>query len=274
MLSLKNIQLIRDKSKHIPNNLTDRSISMLITFSDIISQSSSEDRFIQVFKNIYSEQEKLLIEAHRTMLLACYRNPDLAPKITGKSIKSVATSWLKKYSHGLKSRISQRISKPPGTVPDPIVDIIISTRLSEISIEQVKQIKYAHRLSMSAENILGLLLEEFLSEHLSRYGWHCCWGEVVRYVDFCNVDGSLLQVKNRSNSENSSSSKVRKNLPIEKWHRIDAETGSDRWSYFNEIYGTDSFSEQSFINFVRRVLTENPQALALDSDNPWKSRSE
>jgi hypothetical protein len=40
-----------------------------------------------------------------------------------------------------------------------------------------------NRLPMSAENILGLLLEEFLAEQLADYGWFCGWGEVIRHVD-------------------------------------------------------------------------------------------
>jgi len=127
---------------------------------------------------------------------------------------------------------------------------------------------------MSAENIQGLLLEEFLAEQLADYGWYCCWGESVRHVDFCNIDGSLLQVKNRSNSENSSSSRVRINQPIEKWYRVDARTGSYRWSYFNDKYNTNRFSEENFVIFVQQVLTRNPDALAIEINNPWKDLSD
>ncbi|BAU44747.1 SinI family restriction endonuclease [Leptolyngbya sp. O-77] len=150
---------------------------------------------------------------------------------------------------------------------------IINARLPGLTTEQLEQIKYAHRLSMSAENIQGLLLEEFLAEQLADYGWYCCWGESVRHVDFCNVDGSLLQVKNRSNSENSSSSRVRINRPIEKWYRVDARTGSYRWSYFNDKYSTDRFSEENFVTFVQRILSANPNALAIELNNPWQDLS-
>jgi hypothetical protein len=145
--------------------------------------------------------------------------------------------------------------------------------LTGLAAEHLEQIKYAHRLSMSAENIQGLLLEEFLAEQLADYGWYCCWGESIRHVDFCNLDGSLLQVKNRSDSENSSSSRVRINQPIEKWYRSDARTGFYRWSYFNEKYDTDRFSEESFIAFVQQVLLDNPDALAVETSNPWQDLS-
>jgi hypothetical protein len=186
---------------------------------------------------------------------------------------AIALKWLKRYRKGFENRIFQRFSKPPGTVADSIVSTIIQARLTDLTSEHLEQIKYAHRLSMSAENIQGLLLEEFLAERLGEYGWHCCWGEVVRHVDFCHDDGSLLQIKNRSNSENSSSSRVRLNQPIEKWFRVDAKTGQYQWSYFKKKYNDDRFSEAQFIEFVRRVLQSNPDALAIESNTPWQQYS-
>jgi hypothetical protein len=246
---------------------------MPVNFEQIIEEAGTEAKFLQIFQNAFEQQDQKLSEAHRTILTVCYRNPDLAPSPKSKKIKTteeLAWAWLREYRNGFTSRISQRISKPPTTVADPIVSTIIVAKLKELTIEQLEQINYAHRLSMSAENILGLLLEEFLAEQLADYGWYCCWGESVKHVDFCNVDGSLLQVKNRSNSENSSSSKVRTDRPIEKWYRVNANNGQYRWLQLNEKYETDRFSEESFILFVQRVLASNPAALAVESGNPWQ----
>ncbi|MCY7283030.1 MAG: SinI family restriction endonuclease [Cyanobacteria bacterium CAN_BIN43] len=243
---------------------------MSVTFDDLITTSSSEESFLQIFHNAFSQLEQPFLEAHRTILAACYRNPGLSPTLKSITPEVLAQSWLKKYRDSLENRISRRISKPPGTVADPIVATIISARLTGLTAEHLEQIKYAHRLAMSAENIQGLLLEEFLAEQLGEYGWHCCWGESVRHVDFCNVNGSLLQVKNRSNSENSSSSRVRINQLIEKWHRVDAGTGLYRWSYFNEKYDTDRFCEENFVMFVQQALIGNPGALAVEKNNLWQ----
>ncbi len=247
---------------------------MPVNFDSVISTSSSEENFLKVFEDAFSQQGQLLLEAHRTILSACYRNPGLSPTLKASTPETLAKAWLKKYNDSYKNRISRRISKLPGTVADPIVDVIINARLTGLTTEHLEQIKYAHRLSMSAENIQGLLLEEFLAEQLADYGWYCCWGESVRHVDFCNIDGSLLQVKNRSNSENSSSSRVRINQPIEKWYRVDARTGSYRWFYFNNKYNTERFSEENFVAFVQQVLIGNPDALAIEVDNPWKDLSD
>ncbi|HEY9626405.1 MAG TPA: SinI family restriction endonuclease [Coleofasciculaceae cyanobacterium] len=247
---------------------------MPVSFDGIISTSNSEEKFLQIFQNAFSEQSHSFLEAHRTILTACYKNPGLSPTLKGNTPEALAQSWLKKYCDAYENRVSRRISQPPRTVADPIVNKIINARLTQLTDDHLEQIKYAHRLSMSAENIQGLLLEEFLAEQLCEYGWHCCWGESVRHVDFCNVDDSLLQVKNRSNSENSSSSRVRINQPIEKWHRVDARTGLYRWSYFNDKYETDRFSEESFATFVQQVLAANPNALAVEVSNPWQFLSE
>jgi SinI restriction endonuclease len=251
---------------------------MMVNFDTLIKNSISEDTFLDVFKNAFSQQKQVFLESHRTILAACYQYPDLAPspkKMKGQDPESLAKIWLKKYQKSFECRISQRTSKSPGTIADPIVNTIISTRLTRLTSENLAHIEYAHRLSMSAENILGLLLEEFLAENLIDYGWHCCWGEIVRNVDFCNVNGSLLQVKNRSNSENSASASVRKNHTdekqvIEKWHRVDAKTGAYKWSYFNDKYETARFSEDDFVAFVRNAIMNNPEALAVEANNPWK----
>lgn len=247
---------------------------MPVNFDTIISTSSSEENFLQIFQDAFFQQDHLFLEAHRTILIACYRNPDLSPALKANTPEMLAKAWLKRYNDSYENRISRRISQPPGTVADPIVSTIINARLTGLTAKYLEQIKYAHRLSMSAENIQGLLLEEFLAEQLADYGWYCCWGESIRHVDFCNVDGSLLQVKNRSNSENSSSSRVRINQPIEKWYRSDAKTGFYRWSYFNEKYGTDRFSEENFVTFVQQVLRGNPDALAVEMNNPWQDLSD
>ena len=246
---------------------------MSVNFDVLIETSNSEDTFLQIFENVFATEKQIFTVSHRTILAACFKNPGLSPspkKMQGANSDSLAKVWLERYQKSFGNRISQRISNPPGTIADSIVNTIIGTRLTILTAEDLAQIEYAHRLSMSAENILGLLLEEFLAEQLIDYGWHCCWGEVIRHVDFCNVDGSLLQIKNRSNSENSSSVSVRINRPIDKWHRVDAKTGLYQWSYFNKKYNTNRFSEDSFVTFVQKAVSENPAALAIEDQNPWQ----
>ena len=71
--------------------------------------------------------------------------------------KDVIYKWVKKYLDGKEARASKRFSKPPRTVADPIIEKIIGARLSGLSQDELHRINYAHRLGMSAENILGLI---------------------------------------------------------------------------------------------------------------------
>lgn len=200
-------------------------------------------------------------------------NPERAPGNIGGSKdaeRDVIRKWLRKYQGGFEGRPSKRVSNPPGTIADPIIEKIIGSRLGNLTDVELNNITFAHRLGMSAENILGLILEEYLSENLKGKGWYCAWGDTVSKVDFVNEDGSLLQIKNRSNSENSSSSSVRDGTQINKWFRIKADRIEYMWPELNEICGTVNLSEDSFVGFVIDTIQSNPDCLAVEQNNPWK----
>ena len=207
----------------------------------------------------------------------CCEVPEIAPDMNkGRkrgllSPEMCVVAWVDKFLHGYQNRISRHESKMPGTVPDEAVGIIIKAGILNLSYDQIQQIISAHRLAMSAENILGLLLEEFLFDRLSSSGWAMAWGETVKHVDFCDKSGRLLQIKNRSNSENSSSSKIRDGKPIEKWFRVNASNGRYEWDKLRSIIGEPvaNLDETSFQKFIIEVLKSNPKALAIEPDNPW-----
>ncbi len=180
--------------------------------------------------------------------------------------------WLQKYQTGKEGCASKRVSNPPGIVADPIIEEIIGAKLTNLTSEELNKVTYAHRLGMSAENILGLMLEEYLAINLQAHGWHCAWGETVKSVDFVNEDGSLLQIKNRSNSENSSSSAVRDGTEIEKWYRIKADRIEYMWTSLNRICGTSHLSEEDFVSFVTSTIKSNPNCLAVEENNPWQQQ--
>ena len=143
---------------------------------------------------------------------------------------------------------------------DPMVDIILEAGLKK-SPTEVAQVVTDHRLGMAAENILGSLLEEYISIHVQDHGWYCCWGNTVRHVDFCSKVGGLLQIKNRSNSENSSSNKVRAGTDIVRWFRIDAASGETYWERLCQISGSQDLSEVGFKTFIQNTLKTNPGLL-------------
>ncbi|HCD9038648.1 TPA: SinI family restriction endonuclease, partial [Enterococcus faecium] len=63
-------------------------------------------------------------------------------------------------------------------------------------------------------------------EVLEPEGWIWCAGSVYRAVDFCYLGTSpiLLQVKNKYNTESSSSSAIRVGTTIRKWNRLNKST--------------------------------------------------
>lgn len=176
--------------------------------------------------------------------------------------ETVIRKWLLKYENGYASRASKRTSKQSCVKDDPIIEKIISARLQKLTKDDLGKIIYGHRIGMAAENVLGLILEEYLCEQLRPYGWHCAWGSTIKSVDFVNKNGELLQIKNRSNSENSSSSSVRKGTKIKKWYRVEAKDSRFMWDKLNEICGT-GLSEEAFIKYAQELLEKNPGCLAI-----------
>lgn len=185
------------------------------------------------------------------------------------SEQAVIDKWLTRYSDGFNKRASCRLSNMIGTIADPIIEKIIGFRLPHLNAKELEKITHAHRLGMSAENILGLLLEEYLADNLIGAGWHCAWGETIKSVDFVNENGLLLQIKNRSNSENSSSSAIRLGTEIKHWYRIRHDRIEYMWPKLNEICGTTNLSEPSFAEYIKNILTSNPGCLQVEQDNPW-----
>jgi len=243
---------------------------MSVSLSTVIGRyPESHQELVRLLTELVPALDESTKRALSVLLMALGNNPDLTPKLSAETEREVLAKWLQKYHRGFENRISKRISRLPGTVPDPIIDFIIGCRFPRGE-EDLSRIRYAHRLSMSAENILGLLLEEFLALTLSDYGWYCCWGQTIRDVDFCHKDGRLLQIKNRSNSENGPARRVRDGTAISKWHRVNAQTGVYEWSSLSDEVGLEvAITEKDFRDFIESVLKRNPRALAVEDSNPW-----
>ena len=174
--------------------------------------------------------------------------------------------FVHKFIRGFQNRASKRVSNPLATMPDPMIDHIIEARLPGSDLETMR---IGHRISMSAENILGSILEEYIHSKIVKFNWSCCWGNAIKAVDACSIEGKLLQIKNRSNSENSSSSAIRDGTNIIKWYRIDARTGKTNWDDLCSIIGKEKiFSEDDFKHFCIKLIKTNPAALSVESTTP------
>lgn len=182
-------------------------------------------------------------------------NRDSVQKIKGLEFGTHDYLTLAAYKY-IESR-KPKAPKPPATVPDPLVGVIISSYF-DVSERDIDSATNLHSLCMGAENLVGDILERYISEQIEPHGWAWCSGSLVKAVDFVHDDGNgnwrALQIKNRDNSENSSSSAIRKGTTIEKWFRTFSKKPGDNWGAF-PIKGGPIMDEISFQKFVKSYLT-------------------
>ena len=186
--------------------------------------------------------------------------------------------WVKGYYDAYINPPSRRVSKPKSACTDPAIRIIVQATQG-LSEDMAVQGELNHNLFMSAENIQGNLLEEYIASKTRPYGFLWCDGNVLRAVDFCNTDGSLLlQVKNKSNTENSSSSNIREGTAIEKWYRLGTRTRAGinypdyKWPKLNLLineYRTEgrdlppcNMSEEDYQAFLVQKASANPSLIS------------
>ncbi len=131
---------------------------------------------------------------------------------------------------------------------------------------------------MSAENIQGKLLEEYIALKTKNFGFIWCRGSILRAVDLCNSNGTcLIQLKNKSNTENSSSSAIRNGTDIQKWYRLGTARSQGKmtpyfkWDALNDLinrFKTSGFdevcnmSEEDYESFIHNIVTCNPDIIS------------
>ncbi|MFC0977381.1 SinI family restriction endonuclease [Pasteurella multocida] len=186
-------------------------------------------------------------------------NPELfSGKVDITTQEGIDALWLS----FTEARNKPIVLKEPTTIPDPAVSEILKAAMGYTD-EQLEYIKHTHRLSMAAENKVGELLEMYLAEKLEPFGWVWCSGNFVRAIDFIRKNPSdgnwyCLQVKNRNNTENSSSSRVRFGTFIFKWFRTFSTYSVRRrtntnWGKFPYIE-EGVLSEEEFLDFVNKKI--------------------
>lgn len=189
-------------------------------------------------------------------------NPSAASSIRGSSAPAIGSDeYIRRQAIGFASSRNPRAPKPPETVPDVMVSVILVSYFG-IAQEDVERIKDEHLLSMGAENLVGDLLERYLASVMEPNGWYWCSGSMVKAVDFIKPPKDsagtwrLLQVKNRDNSENSSSSAIRVGTDIEKWHRTFSRKEGSNWDAFPDASLRRGLSEEAFKAFVKKYLKD------------------
>lgn len=202
----------------------------------------------------------VLAEKYASLIKLLAMNPDAASSMRGKNSPAPGTEpYIQAQAANFASARSPRAPEPPATIPDEMVSVILHNYFSvpEANLERAKS---EHLLSMGAENLVGELLERYLASIMEPKGWIWCSGSTVKAVDLIKPPSApggewkLLQVKNRDNSENSSSSAIRNGTDIKKWFRTFSKKVGSNWEAFPDAEIRPLVSEASFRQYVKAYL--------------------
>ena len=181
--------------------------------------------------------------------------------------------WVSAY---IKDRENDKLLNPLKNYGERDEALVSRVRASTGASEEVVQLFIdGHYLFMSAENMNGAILEQYLADVLEPNGWLWCAGAIYRAIDFCYFGENetvLLQVKNKYNTENSSSSAIRIGTDIIKWNRLNRprrEYGLDRplpnWQALQEIVNmpdlNNLLTEDSYLQYIEVNSTREMDSL-------------
>ena len=205
-----------------------------------------------------------LVDAYGHLIGFLALNPGAASKMKGKAAPEIGTeAYIQAQALSFCASRRPRAPQPPTTVPDEMVPFILENHFQVPSADLARAQK-EHLLSMGAENMVGDLLERYLASVMEPHGWIWCSGATVKAVDFIKpattADGlwHLLQVKNRDNSENSSSAAIRNNTSIQKWFRTFSKKVGSNWDQFPDLQMRPLLSEAGFRAYVKTYLHALP----------------
>ena len=201
-----------------------------------------------------------LADSYAKLVLFLMTFPTSASSLRGSNAPTVGSmEYIRIQAASFASSRNPKAPQAPTTVPDDMVSVILNEYFN-VDESQLERVKQEHSLSMGAENFVGELLERYLASVLEPRGWVWCSGAMVKSVDFIKPPSAnqsnwrLLQVKNRDNSENSSSSAIRLGTTIEKWFRTFSRKAGSNWAEFPDPGLRQHLSEQAFKAFVRHYL--------------------
>jgi len=243
-----------------------------MNLADILNDADLDFNDVKIiFKKIsdkidnkdYSKKLNVLFE------FALQNDLSLFPKIKGihssSSPSETAFLYLKRWSNSyINSRNNLTINsslKNYGEVDNALISRVAA--INYVDKDTLEKYITGHFLFMSAENRNGTILEEYLAQVLEPYGWIWCAGSSYRAIDFCYLGKNpiLLQVKNKYNTENSSSSAIRLGTTIQKWNRLKRPRAKEpnktipNWDVLQKIVKADTelasqLSEEAYLNYI------------------------
>lgn len=191
------------------------------------------------------------------------------------------SKWVQKFLAEWKSLPSDYAADSKKTVTDPALIQMVMASSHAGSQEVAMEWAAHHNLFMSAENTGGNLLEEYIAKKAAPYGWIWCRGKILTATDFCNDEClAMFQVKNKTNTENSSGKGFRESVGAKVWCRMRAEKRRGKietyWPMLVEIVREgatrggavpdDLYSEEEYLSFVRDVSERNPYLITAEEN--------
>lgn len=242
----------------------------------IAAEAALSDEFLRhIYRTVKASKVHFSYDELDTIFEIALKNRSLFPGINLAGVNTpdaYIERWVGEYRNAIINYPHSHIASPKSACSDPAIRtiVMVTQGISEtIALEKER----AHNLFMSAENVQGNLLEEYIATSARPYGWIWCAGNTLRAIDFCSSDGAvLLQVKNKSNTENSSSSNIRQGTTILKWYRLGTRTVRGRkvpdykWDSLNAIINAHrtlfhlppcNMNEESYIQFISNLANLN-----------------
>lgn len=254
-------------------------------------------------KSIYDDLDEDLKAILDIFKLIKEKGLDISPNLKLDEGCKITEKYLAKWAENYKKHKSTADKEcfVKKTCSDNIANIIVQKILerkreqegnnSETPSDAEIYLPDVHDLFMFAENNIGNLLEEYIDSKINGSGWIWCKGNTIHAVDFCyfkeGENGNknvitLLQVKNKNNTENSSSSKIRAEMKklentlkdtndtsldfsIKHWYRLSTKKESNgqitseyHWSELTTIINNSGSSielnEAGFKEYVKKEL--------------------
>lgn len=241
----------------IGNNIQDEEV--LDIFNDVLDNLENQD---------YNDQlERLFLFATENKDLFTNMRVTIDIPVVD-ALQEYIKKWVSAY---IKDRESNKLLSPLKTYGERDEALISRVRASTGASEKEVQLFIdGHYLFMSAENMNGAILEQYLAYVLEPHGWFWCAGSIFRAIDFCYFGENeiiLLQVKNKYNTENSSSSAIRLGTDIIKWNRLKRpkrKTGLNiplsNWEELQEIVDiphlNNCLTEESYLEYIEQNSTQ------------------
>lgn len=241
--------------------------------------TSDKSLILKTFKSLYpniKETDDIFV-----IFKVALSSLQLFPQKALSESESSLGNYLKKWADGYFSFTlpSKREKLPKGTCSDPAIKEMVCA-ICQFSDQEADLESAVHNLFMTAENVQGNLLEEYIANRTKDFGWIWCYGKTLKAIDFCSYDGKyLLQIKNKNNTENSSSSAIRIGTPVKKWFRLNSKRVNGeyvpdfKWDELNEIVNSKrkpcveklcEMNENDYHSFLKKVMSENPKIIKED----------